>query len=197
MQKAEFDQLPVNRSLSSVEYEFMRQMNAYLDKSVSRSILDRYLEETPEIASEKEMLGEKMVVRFIEKNGADVEYINQFLNDEDKLKFLKPKSAKKRNGIFEIGKKQIEAFSESISKQFKVSNKPVLVDEDADRLRDIASKYETNDTITLEDAVYLMTIASKIRPNGPIIKHKLKSYQTELASRNTENSVAPDDTDGQ
>lgn len=56
-----------------------------------------------------------------------------------------------------------------------------LLDGDADHLRDIALKYEKQETLSLDDAIVLMTLARRARPNGPLINEKLK-YFTDLAN---------------
>lgn len=53
-------------------------------------------------------------------------------------------------------------------------------DKDADFLRDIALKYDSQTPLSLEDAHYLMGLAHKVRPHGPVIKKKLDHYAAEL-----------------
>ncbi len=52
-----------------------------------------------------------------------------------------------------------------------------LIDGDAELLRDIAMKYETAECLGLEEAEYLMELALRARPDGPVIARKLKEYR--------------------
>ena len=53
---------------------------------------------------------------------------------------------------------------------------------DADWLRDLALKYETQEELTLDEAAKIMTLAGKARPTGPFIRQKLVEYNEKLAS---------------
>jgi hypothetical protein len=57
-----------------------------------------------------------------------------------------------------------------------IGNKPIE-DYHADAHRDIALKYERNEPLSLQDAVYLMEVAHKLRPKGPLIKNKMDEYR--------------------
>jgi hypothetical protein len=57
------------------------------------------------------------------------------------------------------------------------NEKKELEDKDADLLRDLALKYEKNKLLSIEDAHYLMSLAHKARPTGPINQQKLKEYK--------------------
>lgn len=51
---------------------------------------------------------------------------------------------------------------------------PLLMDKEVDCLRDIALKIEGENKLTVDDALLLMRLAQKVRPNGPYIKKKIK-----------------------
>lgn len=54
-----------------------------------------------------------------------------------------------------------------------------LQDKDASMLRDIALKYERNDALSKDDAINLMGLAARARPNGSVIRKMLKNWRNE------------------
>ena len=64
----------------------------------------------------------------------------------------------------------------------KKNSNNCLDESDATHLRDIALKFEYEKQLTLEDAHYLMGLAHKARPEGPVIKQKLNEYKNRLYS---------------
>lgn len=53
---------------------------------------------------------------------------------------------------------------------------PPLAHGDVDFLRDMAMKYETGDTVSKSEAISLMRLARKSRPNGPRINQKIEEW---------------------
>lgn len=51
-----------------------------------------------------------------------------------------------------------------------------LLDEDATKLKDLALYYEEKKNLNKSDALYLMGLAKKIRPNGPFINSKIEEW---------------------
>lgn len=72
-----------------------------------------------------------------------------------------------------------ESIFSDIANFFLVSNKSdaSLLNEDADILREIALKYDNNKKLTIDDAYYLMRLAKRARPNGPVISKKISDYE--------------------
>ncbi len=172
----------INRSLSRVEYEIQRNFNKFAGASSSEYISDALVNNAPDVKSEKEYINDESLMNFINTNKKKVDFINTFLDDNNKLELEKP-NIQPENEKFEISKKQIEVLTESISNKIKNTNNAILQNNDADILKNIAQKYEKNDSLTIEDAHYLMGLAHRARPNGPVIKQKLEAFQKELKGK--------------
>jgi hypothetical protein len=65
---------------------------------------------------------------------------------------------------------------------------PCLYDTDADYLRDIALAIENGKKVQLADALRLMTLAKRARPNGPLIEKKVKEIGTKLRTKSIKES---------
>lgn len=119
----------------------------------------------------------------------DIEIYNSFVNSnkmffdaffDGNLQFQKPK--KKEVNIVNIS---LERMKDTLIKflqlmlELTVENpdNKILKDSDADYLRDIALKYESEEKLTVEDAEKMMSLASKIRPKSEFIHQKLKEYR--------------------
>ena len=63
---------------------------------------------------------------------------------------------------------------------FLAKNQP-FEDNDASILRDIAIKHENQKPLSTHDAVKLLEIAQRIRPNGARIQRKLKEYRDKVS----------------
>jgi len=59
----------------------------------------------------------------------------------------------------------------------KIEMSRVLNDSDADVLRDVSFKYETKKAISKAEALSLMKIAQRARPNGPFINTKISEWE--------------------
>lgn len=174
----------INRSLSRVEYEIQREFNRHLGSKSSSFVSDSLVNNAPEIKSEKEYIKEEILKEFIVKHKGNVDLINQYLDKENNLSLEIPTELKSKNETFEISSKQISVLAESISKQINKVHNTGLEDTDADNLRDIAMKSENKIALTLEDAHYLMSLAHKARPEGPIIKKKIQEFKRLLKEKN-------------
>lgn len=182
LQSAQFAQKKtINRSLARVEYEIQREFNKHIGAESFKFISDFLVNNLPDVKAEKEYIEEDVLVRFIEKHKEKVAYINTFLDKGEELELDIPKDIKPQAGKFEISSKQIAVLADSISQQIIKSNAPTLVDSDADFLRDIALKFENQSSLTLEDAHYLMKLAHKTRPTGPVINEKYNKYRAALS----------------
>ncbi len=174
------ENLVVNRSLSKVEYEIQRNFNKYFGKRSSKFISDQLVNSLPFIESEKESIDEYTLNHFIKNNREKVEFINSFLDEKNKLDLSKPKDITYNSKVHQISSDQIEVLTESISNKIKQKSQAALVDSDANILRNIALKYEREETLNIEEATYLMQLASKARPNGEFIKNKYLKYNKKI-----------------
>ena len=69
--------------------------------------------------------------------------------------------------------KMLEALFECLVAESSLS---LLENKDADLLRDVALKYESEDKVNKKEAKQLMLLAHRARPNGGLIKNKIKQY---------------------
>lgn len=179
----------VNRSLTRFEYLLQRKFNFYLGRSSSKFISDALVDLAPDIKSELEVVSQDKVMNFISSFDREIKFVNSFLSSDEKINI----SFNKLNSLstsdpcsFYVSEQQIDILASSISSYVK-KIKPMVynkekspVNLDADLLRNIALKYETQKTLSLEDAHYLMGLAHIARPHGPLIKKKLDIYTNEL-----------------
>ncbi|MEA2017641.1 MAG: hypothetical protein U9N59_04265 [Campylobacterota bacterium] len=167
----------VNRSLSRVEYEIQREFNKYIGAKSSKFISDRLVNNAAKIKSEKEYISINSLEKFNKKHQKNIDQINKYLDKDKQLTLEIPQDLKPQTDTYEISSKQIAVLVESISEQI-LNNE--LLDKDADYLRDISLKFDNKKPLTLKDAHYLMRLAHKARPEGPVIKQKLEIYKKEL-----------------
>lgn len=179
-ERAVFREQAVNRSLNRFEYELQRQFNRFYGKSSSRFVSDALVDQIPEVVSEKEYVGREVLEKFVSVNRDKSDCINGFLDEEQRLECTIPETIQSARESYEVTKKQIEVFAGALSSRLGRAENAALRDEDADRLRDIALKYEKKEHLTLEEAACIMEIASMIRPDGPVITQKLQTYRSEL-----------------
>ncbi len=87
----------------------------------------------------------------------------------------------------QVDKRSLSANSELLAESLgallrvllKDTHSRVLLNTDADTLRDIALGYDTGATLSLHQARYLMGLAHKARPEGPFIAKKFAEYSVE------------------
>lgn len=184
LQNAQFTKTKtINRSLSRVEYEIQREFNKYMGAKSSIFVSDALVNNAPDIESEKEYIATEDLKLFIQKHRDSVNYINNFLDKDKQLELNMLEEIKPQTQKYEISSKQIAVLTESISTQMLKQSNADLQNRDADNLRDIALKFENKKPLTLQDACYLMGLAHKARPTGPLIKQKLAIYEKELKEK--------------
>ncbi|MEA2016940.1 MAG: hypothetical protein U9N59_00710 [Campylobacterota bacterium] len=177
LKKAQFTKTKtINRSLTRVEYEIQREFNKHIGANSFKFISDVLVNKTPEIKSEKEYIEMEAIKIFIDQYQEKVLFINTFLDKDKELELEIPQDIKPQGDTFEISSKQIAVLVESISQQILKPSNTILANNDADYLRDIALKFESKESLTIQDAHYLMGLAHKVRPGGPVIKAKLDNY---------------------
>lgn len=70
-------------------------------------------------------------------------------------------------------------LDEATDTAFDIAKKS-LTQEDANNLRDISLKISNNEPLNLKDALKLMQLAGKARPDGPLIRDKIKEWTKEI-----------------
>ena len=136
----------INRSLDRAELELQRQFNHFFGANSSEFISDQLVNNAPEITSENQEIDPKSLNHLKELLKDDVNLLNSFLDERNQIIFNSLPSSSISLGIesnkFIFTQKQIEIFSEAISKKILSIQASVFVNNDADKLRNIALKYE-------------------------------------------------------
>ncbi len=110
--------------------------------------------------------------RFSEVNKA---FFSKYLPDEP---VFSPVQADKRS-LSANSELLAESLGALLRVLLKDTHSRVLLNTDADTLRDIALGYDTEATLSLHQARYLMGLAHKARPEGPFIAKKFAEYSVE------------------
>ena len=74
---------------------------------------------------------------------------------------------------FDLSTEQLDVLIQGVSVKINHS----LMDKDANDLRDMAFKIEKGEALSMEDALTLMRLAHRARPNGSVIKKKVAEYE--------------------
>jgi hypothetical protein len=91
---------------------------------------------------------------------------------------------------FDDVEKIVESLCEELLPRIDVKSSPHLFDHDAVYLRDIAVKIEREEELSISDSLQLMQLAQRARPDGPVIRRKVKEYVNRLKLKDQED-VAP------
>jgi hypothetical protein len=57
-----------------------------------------------------------------------------------------------------------------------------LKQSDVDVLRDVALKFENKTAVSKTQAIHLLQLAAKVRPDGPVIRQKLTNWLAHIKS---------------
>lgn len=164
----------VNRSLSRCENEFIRQINKYAGAT---TIGDTLVHRLPNVASEAPSIDIE-TYEFVVNSLTPVIYrINKSLSVSESIKLEKFEDLVSNTGTirYEFSQEQLESLAEGISKQ--------IIGIDANKLRDIALKYDNKSKLDVSDALFLMSLAKQAKPMGPLILRKVDEYTSTLANK--------------
>ena len=180
----------VNRSLTVPESTLQRIFNKHYGKSSSRFVSDKLVNNLPLISSEQPFLSKDTYDRVIKKNHQTINQINSHLNINEQIciedyEDIAKNSVDNGKDYYKFNISQLETLISSISNEIEKLHSRQLLDEDADRLRDIAMKFDDNELLSVNDAKYIMSLALKSRPSGPLIKQKFKEYSNLSTDRNS------------
>lgn len=77
--------------------------------------------------------------------------------------------------------REVSAMIEALAHDFTIhASKQILFDEDANVLRDVALKRETNKPVSKAEGMQLMKIAARARPSGDFIRRKLRQWTDQV-----------------
>jgi hypothetical protein len=173
----------VNRSLSSIELEFQRVFN-YFDKKSGKYISDILVNSLPGINSAKPICSKEIFDLVFDKLNPILNLINSRIEPSEALIIGDYESCTSDlHGEQEFSKftmEQIEVLGESLNKEFS----PSLINKNnANELRDIALKIESESELSLNDALQLMKLAKQLRPNGLLITKKITEWEGKLKNQ--------------
>ena len=115
-----------------------------------------------------------------EKNIEIIKQINQQIGDEESIIIEAPEEVTYNNddpNYKTLTEEQLEIITSYIKERLFVNPKEV------NKIRDIALKIKANQDLDLSDALDLMKVAEKLRPNGSLIRSKVKEMKKELGKK--------------
>ena len=151
----------VNRSLTLAEYELQRLMNIHFPKKTSTFVSDVFVNELPNIQSEKPKVSEALYDFAGEKFLPVIKAINAYLPKEEHLTFedfntLNKPAKSMQTDRMNLSRQQLETFIKSLSR--------ALILPDIGRLDRMANSYLRKELICEDDAEYLFSILRSVRP---------------------------------
>lgn len=169
----------VNRSLTLAEYEIQRAFNKNLPRS-SSFVSDVLVDGCPEIKASKLKCREATYDVVVDRIKPIIDSINARIPSRERIE-IEGKDAVAAvdvGGDYSITTGQIEVLVDSICGHLKMS----LVDGDANYLRDIAEKIVNKREMQMDDALLLMLLAKRARPNGHYISKKVEEWSAQMAT---------------
>jgi hypothetical protein len=173
----------VNRSLSYSELEIQRVFNAAFGKSSSRYVADFLCNNFPDVKAWTPTLNEHIYEEILAENTASVDAINSVLDDTMHLEIGRREDWV--NGETE----ELTTLDSDLCKELGnniLQNNASLDQSSVNEVRDAALRLFDKDPGAIEDALALMKIAHKHRPNGPLIKGKVEQWSALLDSSENE-----------
>lgn len=176
----------VNRSLTNSEYEVQRVFNAAFGKKTSKYLSDFLVNKFPNSPAHPIKISKKTYFRLVEKNAEYVEKVNDYLRPEEHISYGSEHDFVGGNEYGNFSTDVVEALGESIKENF---SRITFHDEDAELLRNTALKIHSGKILNLSDALALMKIASRNRPDGPLINGMVRDWTEQLKSNKNERAV--------
>lgn len=170
----------VNRSLTLAEYEIQRVFNKNLVGS-SSFVSDVLVDGCPEVKSSKLKCSESTYDIVVSRIKPIIDRINSRIPASERV-IIEGKEAvvaEEKNSEYSISAAQIDVLVGSISRKIKMS----LVENDANYLRDVAEKIVNGKDLQMEDALLLMKLAQKARPEGQYISKKVEEWTSQIATK--------------
>ncbi|MBT9248116.1 hypothetical protein KM031_22265 (plasmid) [Gemmobacter fulvus] len=172
----------VNRSLTLAEYEFQRVFNKNL-KGSSDFVSDVLVDACPEVKASKLKCTEVTYDVVVSRIKPIIDDINRRIPESEKV-IIEGKDAVVSDEIdaeYTISAKQIEVMVDSICNRIKMS----LHDDDANYLCRIAEKIVNKKEVKMDDALCLMMLAKRARPNGKYIGDRVAEWTYRLTNKNS------------
>ena len=158
-------QAVVNRSLTLAEYEVQRLMNVHFPKKTSTFVSDVFVNELPNIKSERPKINRELYEFARNKFLPVIEAINVYLPEAERLAFedfdtINKPAESLQTDTLRLSKQQLETFIRSLSR--------ALIQPDIGRFDRIANNYMRKELICEDDAKYLFSVLRSVRPDYPV-----------------------------
>ena len=178
-----FPKAPVNRSLTFTEYEIIRVLNKFrFEENLSDNLINFF----PQVKPMKLFCSLESYKIARKKNIKNIEYINDFIPKKERIIFEDPSevSISKNNNQDEfLSDFESNLIADFIIRNFSLEKKELLDKNNAlmpskqiNHLRNIALKIENNEQLELKDALSIMNVAIKLRPNSKFMENKSKTW---------------------
>lgn len=183
--KAKTFEHPVNRSLTLAEYELQRLFNRYYGSTSSDFISDELVNKLPNTKTQQPNVEPEVAHKLVQKAKSSSVFINQFLADSEHLSLHFDDSTISNSPPteFTFSTEQLEVLADAISTRLKKSEQVTITQKDVEVLRDVALTFENKTKINKKQAIHLMQVAARARPDGPIIKQMLTKWLGKLNSK--------------
>lgn len=175
----------VNRSLTTAEYELQRLFNDSYPLASRRFISDPLVNNLPNIPSEKPYMSKDTYNTVLERLEGVLLEVNTKLDDGEEIlvesfEALQDKRSKSDFEQHTFSQDQLEVIVNSITDELISYRNSTLINGDADYLRKIADRIERGKNLSLENALQLMQLAKRARPNSTYISNKIDEYKSKL-----------------
>jgi hypothetical protein len=168
----------INRSMTQGEYATLRVLNT-VSKQLGHKASDELVNGLPGLMSDRPGMTAETYDLVVRTYAPVIAEINGYLGPEDRLKIGDATEFVRRAGEEEIlSDGQIGILAGVISRA-------LLSRQEADSItnlvRDVALKIEGRRGVTLSDALALMKVAQRLRPQGPTINRKVAEWEERLS----------------
>lgn len=163
----------INRSLTRAEIEFQALFNAHYGLGSARFISDRLVNALPHIPAEKLKIAAETHSALLQRYEPAIERINSRLDPDEAIRVDRPMEADGKSdesGQFRFSREQLEVLAGSIASEMQSSRS---VHGDGDVLLSVARKFEAKRPPSLKEAIGLLRLAQKARPQGGVIQKTL------------------------
>ena len=195
----------INRSLNLTELEFIRMINLLdFKKNLAEDLVNYF----PNVESSQIFCNQESYQLCLESNLDNINFINSFLDNSEKIK-IEPQNEVTRDSdgnsdlnpfltqseIKLIINHIIENFQKKQRKRISLNLRNIekndfdklsilITPEDVNRIRDLSLDIAKNSkTLELKDALFLMKIAQRSRPEGKLINQKINEWEKKIKKK--------------
>jgi hypothetical protein len=156
----------VNRSLSRAELQAVILVNQIFGAAYGARLSDALVNRLPDVQADMVFLEDHSLQPFLDRMRAPVDLVNAHLPQGEKLSLSRsaPRAATKAQSL---SAEQIKIV------QTALDIKP-LTEDDAPMLYGAAVTHEAGQVLSKSQAVMLLRLAARAKPQGPMIRQKLK-----------------------